>query len=188
MLSEKLNNKLIKNKRNFKVVNMNKIIIGLAALVFSGFVSAKGDIAVIDLQTAILQTNLAKQELSKLDSNPEFSAMKAKFDSLRADLANLNKDAQTNKLTWSAEQIEEFRKKVDYKRADLELASKKLKSEQNAVLQKVMQEMAPKARIAINEIATAEGISLLLDRKAAIYADASVNLTDKVTAKLNKAK
>lgn len=165
-----------------------KVMMIAAAMVLSGIALASDKVAVFDLQTAILSTEVAKQRVQELQSNAEFAAMQAKFESLRVDLQGLAKDAETNGMTWSQEQQAEHRKKIEYKRADLELAAKKLQAEKNAAVKRIMQELAPKAKTVLNQMITAEGIGLVLDSKVAYYADASFDITAKVTDKLNKAK
>ena len=165
---------------------MKKISIALVALVFSATVAAEGKVVVFNMQAAIIQTDAAKKSLQALDADAEFSQMKAKFEGLRSDLMSLDKNAKTNAMTWSNEQTVAHRKKVEYKSADLKLAAEKLKAERNAVVKKIMQELGPKAKAALNEVVTAEGLGLVLDSSVAYWANASYDITAKVTAKLNK--
>ncbi len=165
---------------------MKKVSIALAALMFSSVAMAEGKVVVFNMQAAIIQTDAAKKSLQALDADADFSQMKAKFEALRSDLMNLDKDAKTNGMTWSNEQKIEHRKKVEYKSADLKLAAEKLKKERNAVVQKIMQELGGKAKTALNEVVTAEGLGLVLDSSIAYWANADHDITAKVTAKLNK--
>ncbi len=165
---------------------MKKISIALVALVFSAVAAAEGKVVVFNMQAAIIQTDAAKKSLLALDADAEFSQMKAKFEGLRSDLMSLDKNAKTNGMTWSNEQKVDHRKKVEYKSADLKLAAEKLKAERNAVVKKIMQELGPKAKAALNEVVTAEGLGLVLDSSVAYWANASYDITAKVTAKLNK--
>ncbi len=165
---------------------MKKVSIALAALMFSSVAMAEGKVVVFNMQAAIIQTDAAKKSLQALDADADFSQMKAKFEALRSDLMNLDKDAKTNGMTWSNEQKLEHRKKVEYKSADLKLAAEKLKKERNAVVQKIMQELGGKAKTALNEVVTAEGLGLVLDSSIAYWANADHDITAKVTAKLNK--
>jgi len=167
---------------------MKKISMVLAALMFSAGALAEGKVVVFNMQAAIIQTEAAKKSLQALDADPEFAQMKAKFEGLRADLMSLDKDAQTNGMTWSPEKKAEHRKKVEYKSADLKLAAEKLKAERNAVVKKIMQEHGKKAQEAMNQVVTAEGLGLVLDSSVAYFADAKHDITAKVTEKLNKRK
>ena len=157
-----------------------------AGLSFNAFAADK--VAVFNMQAAIMQTESAQQALKNLDENAEFSALRAKFESLRADLVSMQKDFQTNSMTWNDEQKLDYRKKVEYKQADLKLAGEKLKAEQNVVVQQIMQMHAKNAETALKQVVTAEGVSLVLDSKAAYYAEESADITLKVTDRLNKLK
>ena len=72
---------------------------------------AQGKVVILDVQAAMLGTELAKQNLSKLDKDPEYAAMKAKLDGLVADMKNLQAAAEKDGMTWSAEEQAEHRKK-----------------------------------------------------------------------------
>src|SRR5690606_15056184 len=119
--------------------SISKVLVGLVLCSVSVVSFAQGKVVILDVQAAMLSTELAKKELAKLDKNPEFASMKAKLDGLVADIKKLQATAEKDAMTWSAEQQAEHRKKVEYLRADYELAGKKLQAEQQAVVQLVMQ-------------------------------------------------
>lgn len=169
-----------------KIMNKMMMIALLSVMSVASFAQEK--VAILDIQAAMLSTELAKRELAKLDKNPEFASMKAKLDGLVADIKKLQATAEKDGMTWSAEQQSEHRKKVEYLRADYELAGKKLQAEQQAVMQRIMQELGPKARAALEQLITAEKIGLILNSQAAIHASAAYDITPKLTDALNKAK
>ncbi len=164
-------------------------LFAVAALVLvSSSVVAQGKIAVFNPQAAMFNTNIAKQRLTELRAKPEYAAIQAKFESLKVDMQELQKEAKTNGVTWSQEQLAANRKQMEYKRADLELAAKKLQAEEKAAMQRILQELGPKMQTVFNQLVTAEGIGLVLDSKAAHFAEASYDLTAKITDKLNTSK
>jgi outer membrane protein len=162
------------------------VVIALCGLSLTTF--AQDKVVILDVQAAMLNTELAKKELAKLDKNPEYSSMKAKLDGLVADLRKLQATAEKDGLTWSQEQQTEHRKKIEYLRADYELAGKKLQAEQQQVLQRVMQELGPKTRTALEQLIAAEKIGLVLNSQTALHASPAFDITDKLTDMLNKAK
>lgn len=149
---------------------------------------ADGKIVILDVQAAMLSTDFAKKELAKLDKNSEYAAMKAKLDGLVADMKKLQAAAEKDGLTWSAEQQAEHRKKVEYLRADYELAGKKLQAEQQGVMQRVLQELTPKTRTVLDQLIAADKITLVLNSQSAIHAAPGSDITAKLTEMLNKAK
>ncbi|BFM15288.1 hypothetical protein R50073_14710 [Maricurvus nonylphenolicus] len=167
---------------------LKSFAIALVAITLSATAMAEGKIAVFNAQAAIMNTQAAKKALESLKANPEFAAMTAKFEALRADMAALEKEANTKGMTWNAEEKADYRKKVEFKNADMKLVLEKLRAEEQAAVQRLMQDMIPKAKSALNQVVVAEGISVVIDSKSALYADPAHNITAKVTDKLNKAK
>lgn len=167
---------------------LKKGLLIAAAMAFTSVAMAADKVVVFNAQGAIMASDVAQQRVKELQASVEFSSMQAKFESLKSDLQNLDKEGKTNGMTWSQEQIAAHNKKIEYKQADLQLAAKKLQAEQSAAIQSIMQEIAPKAQEILKQLITAEGIGLVLDNKAALFATAEYDITAKVTDQLNKAK
>ena len=165
-----------------------KLTLAVLVMMTSAAAMAQEKVVVFNMQAAIMGTELAKQRIASLEANPEFAMLKAKYESLQADLASMNREAAKDGMTWGAEKQANFRKQGEYKQADLKLAAEKLKSESNAVAQGIMNELAPKAKDVLQQIITSQGIGLVLDQSVAYHADAKFNITAKVTQGLNKAK
>ncbi len=168
---------------------MKSVSVVLAVMLFSAMASAAADkIAIVSIQGAILKTDAAQKSLKSLGANPDFAAMKAEYESLRSDIVSLNKDAETNGLTWSQEQQAKHRKKLEYKAADFKLIEQKLKAEQNSAMQQIMQAHAANAQKALEQLIKDEKVGIVLDRNSVMWADQSYDLTEKLTKKLNKMK
>nr|WP_243748740.1 OmpH family outer membrane protein [Pseudomaricurvus alcaniphilus] len=158
----------------------------LALTLSAGAFAAQSKVVVVNMQAAIIQTEAAKKQLMALDADADFAALRAKFESLRADLVNLDKDAQTNGMTWSEERRADHRKKVEYISADLKLAAEKLKAERNGVVKRIMQDQGELAKEALNDVVSAGNIGLVLDSSVAYFATPDYDITAKITEKLNK--
>ena len=89
-------------------------------------------------------------------------------------------------MTWSQEQAEEAQKKMEYYRADLELITRKIKADQKDLQNSIVQELRPKAAEALQEVVDEEGIVLLINAEAVVTAAPSLDITDKLTDRLNK--
>lgn len=165
-----------------------KILAAVVLCMMSTVTFAQGKIVILDVQAAILGTETAKKSLAKLDKDPEYTSMKAKLDGLVADMKKLQAEAEKDGMTWSADQQSEHRKKVEYLRADYELAAKKLQAERQTVVQHVMQDLAPATRTALEGLIKSDNIGLVLNSQAAISASAEYDITPKLTELLNKAK
>ena len=151
----------------------NKFLVSVALLVLPTLAMAQGKIAVVNLEEAILQTDLAQQRL-------------AEFESLREELDKLVQDFQRDQAAMSEDQMVAARQKVSSKNSDLEYVAKKLQTLQQQNAQRVFQELAPKAREVLRDIITTEQIGLLLQQQGVIHADLGYSITAKVTDKLNQ--
>ena len=156
------------------------------ALSLPGMALAQGKIAVVDLQEAILQTDLAQKRLTEIRNQDDYKSDKAEYDRLKKEFDEIVKDFQKDAAVMSQEQQLAARKKLASKQADLEHVTKKLQQAEQAAGQALLQEMAPKVQEVLRELITAEGIGLLLQRYSVIHADAGYSITAKVTDKLNQ--
>lgn len=168
--------------RKFLQTTFVVVALALPAL---GWAQAK--IAVVDLQEAILQTDLAQKRLNEVRAQEDYKADKAEYDRLKKEFDELVKDFQKDAPVMSQENQLAARKKLASKQADLEHVTGKLQQVEQGAGQALLQEMAPKVQEVLREIISAEGIDLLLQRGSVIHADPSYTITAKVTDKLNQA-
>ena len=164
----------------------NKCLVSVALLVLPTLAMAQGKIAVVNLEEAILQTDLAQQRLAEFEKNEDFTSDKNEFESLREELDKLVQDFQRDQAAMSEDQMVAARQKVSSKNSDLEYVAKKLQTLQQQNAQRVFQELAPKAREVLRDIITTEQIGLLLQQQGVIHADLGYSITAKVTDKLNQ--
>jgi len=149
-------------------------------------VMAQDKIAVVDLQEAILQTDLAQKRLADVRSESEYKTDKAEFDRLKKEFDELVKKFQKDAAVMSQEQQLAAREKLASKQADLEHVTGKLQKAEQGAGQALLQEMGRSVQEVLREIITSEGIGLLLPRGSVIHADPSYSITAKVTDKLNQ--
>ena len=167
-------------------MNARVWLTGLLISALPVLVLAQGRIAVVNLEEAILQTDLAQQQLQAFESGEDFVSDKTQFDSLKEDLDQLVKDFQRDQAAMSEEDQIAARQKMASKQSDLEYVAKKLQALQTQNAQRVLQEMAPQARDVLRQIIETEQIGLLLQQQAVIHADLGYNITAKVSDKLNQ--
>ena len=149
---------------------------------------AQGKIVVLDPTGAVMGTAAAKAKIEKLQKSAEFAAAKAKLDGLAADIKALQTEYQKDGLTWSAEKRAESEKKLQSLGQDYQFQGKKLQTEQQALMQQIMQEVGPKMEAVVKQLVESEGISMIVDAKAVMMSKPENDLTPKVTALLDKAK
>jgi outer membrane protein len=168
------------------VSRLLKVAITVLVLSLPALAWAQGKIAVVDLQEAILQTDLAQKRLEEIRTQDDYKADKAEFDRLKGEFDEIVKKFQKDAAVMSQEQQVAARKKLASKQADLEHVTGKLQKAEQSAGQALLQEMAPKVQEVLRELISTEGIGLLLQRSSVIHADAGYSLTAKVTDKLNQ--
>ena len=97
----------------------NKFLVSAALLVLPTLAMAQGKIAVVNLEEAILQTDLAQQRLAEFEKNEDFTSDKNEFESLREELDKLVQDFQRDQAAMSEDQMVAARQKVSSKNSDL---------------------------------------------------------------------
>ena len=167
-------------------MNARVWLAGLLMAVLPSIVLAQGRIAVVNLEQAILQTDVAQQRLQEFEANEDFASDKSQFDALRAELDQLVKDFQRDQAAMSEEDQVAARQKMSSKQSDLEYVAKKLQTLQTQNAQRVMQELAPQAQEVLREIIETDQIGLLLQQQAVIHADLGYSITAKVSDKMNQ--
>jgi outer membrane protein len=149
---------------------------------------AATNVVVFNPQAAILRSDTAQKQLEELRGDSDYASMQARLESLKTDLEGLRKESETKGMTWSADQVAEHRKKMESVGSDLQYTAKKMQSEQQSVLERIMQQMQPKVEKALSEVVKEVGADLVLDSQSAFFAAPKADITAKVTEKLNKAK
>jgi outer membrane protein len=147
---------------------------------------AEGKIAVVDVQGAILQTDIAQKRLAEVRDKAEYKKNKAEFDRLKSEGEALLKTAQKDSAVMSEEQKKAAQKKLSGMQEDLDHVVGKLQQAEQTAGQALLQEMAPKVQEVLRDIIKQEGIGLLLTRNAVVHAEESYSITAKVTEKLNQ--
>ena len=150
--------------------------------------SGPGKVAVLDLETAVMTTDFAKEKLKAMESQSDYIELKKKIDSLQKDAEKKSTDAKKEGPTWTADQAANYRKDMDFMQKDMQLADQKMRALYADMEGSIMKEMDDKIKKAINECITEQKISLLIRAEAVYTASSDSNITSDVTAKLNKAK
>lgn len=159
------------------------IIVSAAVLSAPMAFAVKDKVAVFDVQEAILGTNMAKSDMKTFEGRADVAKMISDAEKLKKDITAMRAEL----AGLSGAKAEEKKKSIEFKQADFELIVRKLNAERQAAGKKLMDEIGPKLEGIVKDIVDAEGIGLLLDKKAAIHADPSFDITAKVTEKLNAA-
>ncbi len=148
--------------------------------------AAEGKIAVVDFGKAIFGSDVAKARVKQMQSESDYASLQAKYESTVADMQALKKEVDSKSMTWSEAQKGEAQKKMEFLRADLELTTRKVQADQKALQSSVVQELRPKAGEALQELIKEEGVVLLINAEAVVTVAPELDLTVKLTDRLNK--
>lgn len=170
------------------MVNMKALVVVLASMFMVMPVSAVAaeKIAVVDIARAIFGSKAAQESVRQFEQSADFVALKAKYEGSTADLQALAKEVESKRLTWSQEQAAEHQKKIEYGKADAELAGRKIQGEQKQLQQRIMQQLGPKAQEALQEVIKEEGVTILLRAESVMMSSPESNITAKVADRLNQ--
>jgi len=126
------------------VSKLLKIAFALLVLALPAAGWAQGKIAVVDLQEAILQTDVAQKRLEEIRSQDDFKTDKAEFERLKKEMDEMVKKFQKDAAVMSQEQQTAARQKLASKQADLEHVVGKVQQTEQAAAQSLLQELGPK--------------------------------------------
>ena len=111
-----------------------KVAFTCAVLAFPTMAWAQGKIAVVDVQEAILQTDLSQKRLTDVRNQEDYKSDKAEFDRLKDEFDELVRKLQTDMAVMSAEQQKAARQKLATKQGDLEHVTGKLQQAEQSAL------------------------------------------------------
>ena len=155
---------------------MKKLVTYIACLGFISLFSMSTlaqNVAVIDTQAAILQTQVAQDAFKALEEESEYASMVEQAKELQTERQSLIETLQKDAETLSNEEIAGLQKEIQAK--------------QNETIQVVATQLNPAMMQIINDLIVAKKIQLLLGADQALYFDGSVSITEQVTDALDGA-
>jgi len=144
--------------------------------------------AVLDLERAIMNTDVAREKIKALQSQKDFADMQKKIEGLQKDMERKQAEAKKEGPTWSTDQQANYLKEMEFMQKDRELAIQKIQGQKQDLEQSIAKDMGQKIKDAVDQIITEQKITLLLRGDAAYFAGPSADISDLVTDRLNKSK
>ena len=169
---------------------MKKLVTFIACLGIAGLFSVTAqtqNVAVIDTQAAILQTQVAQDTFKALEEESEYASMVEQAKELQTERQSLVESLQKDAETLSNEEIAELQKDIQEKTTDLEFILGKVQAKQNETIQTIAAQLNPAMMQILNDLIVAKKIQLLLGADQALYFDGSVSITEQVTDALDGA-
>lgn len=168
--------------------SIKALLVLMVAVTAATAALAEGKIAVLDVQSAILNTDAAQKRLKELREEKEFKSNLQELEQLQNQHNELVKQLKKDSAVMSQEQMQTKTERISEKRSDIEHVGRKLKAAEQKVVQEVAQELSPKLQEVVTEMIKKENIGLIVDAKAVLHVTNEYNITDKVTDRLNQAR
>ncbi|MBT8139759.1 MAG: OmpH family outer membrane protein [Gammaproteobacteria bacterium] len=147
-------------------------------------------IAVVDVQRAVLQTESVKKKLEQFKKKPEFKENFKELESLEKEYKKLLDRYEKDRAVMSDEKREGEKRKILEKQQDMKYVASKLQQVRDEFLERILQERAADTQKVLEGLVREQAIGLLLNARApaVMHADASYDLSDQVTERLNAIK
>ncbi len=159
----------------------------IATLAFSGTAFAADlKIAVVDPLGAINATEQYTKAVADLEKDT--ASDKAKFTKLQAELNTCRQKMSNDVATMSATDASKLKSDCEAKYRDYQQIGQMLQKVVSERQQAILQDIGPKFQRALDAMSKEAGYDLVLTKEAAPFVKPMLDITDKVTAKLNAMK
>lgn len=145
-----------------------------------------GNVAVADSQTAIMATDAAKKMFEKL--NADMKPQRDRLEQLRKDIASYEEKFQKNAAVMSDKDKRDLQKQAEAKLAEFKSLADAVQKRAQEAQQDMLKTLIPKTEVVVEELRKAGNYDIIIEKKNVIWADPSVDLTKKITEKLNASK
>ena len=139
-------------------------------------------IGVIDIEDTLSSTPAGKRANDAFEKTRK--AKQAELDKRQEDLKKADADLDKQKTVLKPEMYAAKRQALEKKFVDLQQTYVKLERELASDRTKLIQGLLKQAEPLIAKIAKAEGVHLIIDQSATVWADPTVDLTSKLKAEM----
>ena len=139
-------------------------------------------VGVIDLERTLYDTPAGKRASEAFEK-----ARKAKQDELdkkQKDLQKAAADLDKQATVLKPDVLKTKKEELEKKFVEVQQLYMKLEKDLAGERAKLIQELLKKASPIVQDIAKAEGVHVIVDQSAVVWADPAVDLTDKLNAKM----
>ena len=159
----------------------------LVSFLASSSVYAVEGVAVIDMRTAVLATQVSTATFKALEEEAEYAGNVEQAQLLQSDRQALAETLQKDGETLSQDEVAQMQRDIQAKTKDLEFIVGKIQAKQNETADKVFRDLNPSLQKILSELIAAKEVKVLLGRDNVLFADTALDLTDDVTSMLDVA-
>ena len=155
----------------------------MMGMLMTGVVSAQQTIAFVDADSAILNSEPAKEKITELKARlaPEQSKVKELENTVRG----LQTKMQQDSAVMSDAEKRNMANEIEIKMVEYQQRMKQLQESQGKSQQELMNELAPKFKDAVTQLMKDGNYTVLMHLKAALIVEEKDNLTKRVTEIIN---
>ncbi len=162
------------------------LIAGLLAATLSAPVLANTKVVVADSTAALMASNEARKAVEKLQG--ELKPQRDRMELLRKEVQALEQRFQKDSAVLSDKDKKDLQKQAEGKLSEYNNLAQVVQKRTQEVQNELLQRMLPKMEAAIDELRKAGNFDIIIEKKNVIFADTTVDITRKITEKLNAAK
>lgn len=159
------------------------ILAGLVAGLLAAPVYAEMKIAVIDSQAALMASDVAKKTVEKLQS--DLKVQRDRMGQLKTEIEALEARAKKDGAVMSDKDKKDLQKQAEGKFQEFNNLQQTVQKRGQEVQNELLQRMIPKMEVIIDEIQKTNKYDIIIEKKNVVFADPSIDLTKKITEKLN---
>ena len=145
-------------------------------------VPANPKIGLIDIENTLSTTPAGKRANDSFEKARK--AKQAELDKHQEELKKADADLDKQKAVLKPEVFAQKRQELEKKFVELQQTYVKLERELASERAKLIQDLLKQASPKIEALAKAEGVNIIVDREAVVWADKAVDLTAKLNAEM----
>jgi len=145
-------------------------------------VPANPKIGLIDIDNTLSTTPAGKRANDAFEKTRK--AKQAELDKQQQDLKRAEQDLEKQKAVLKPDVFQQKQEELQKKFIDLQQTYLKLEKDLAGERTKLIQDLLKQAGPKIEAIAKAEGVSLIVDREAVVWADPAIDLTPKLNSEM----
>ncbi len=139
-------------------------------------------VGMIDIERTLYETPAGKRANEQFEKTRKDK--QSELDRRQTELKKLDADLAKQAAVLKPEVLQQKRGELEKKFVELQQLYVKLERDLAGERTKLVQELLKKANPLVQEIAKAEGVTLIVDRNAVVWSDPAVDLTEKLNAKM----
>lgn len=159
------------------------MVAGLVAGLLATPALAEVKIAVADSQMALMNSDAAKKAVEKLQG--DLKVQRDRMNQLKNEIEALDAKAKKDGAVMSAKDKQDLQKQAEGKIQEYNNLGQTVQRRTQEVQNELLQRMLPKMEAAIEDLQKTNKFDIIIERKSVIFADPGVDITKKITEKLN---